>query len=106
MEKTQTTDLKEKFEKDMVIIYKFRYWGINFGKKKIQEITFDEAFGCDFFDWDTNIMIASEWCKRMYEEQRGVGCGRGWMGKIVAMAWEGHPLLTGKVEGKQMEAQI
>ncbi len=77
-----TQEQKIKFEKDFVIIYKGRYWGINFKEKQIKEITFDEGFGNDFFDWDKNICLASGWCKEQYKD------GYEWIGKIVAMACE------------------
>jgi len=56
---------------DMVIIYKNRYFGIDFEKKIVEEITFDEAFGKDFFDWDNNICLASEANGQKYDMMRG-----------------------------------
>jgi len=61
---------------DMVIIHRNRNFGIDFSKRKVEEITFDEAFGNDVFDWDNNIFVGSDYNKERYEEARGEdGCG-------------------------------
>ena len=56
---------------DMVIIHKNRYFGICFQEKKVREITFNEAFGHNFFDWDNMICLASDENKRNYSLMRG-----------------------------------
>ena len=87
-----TQELKEKFNLNFVVIYRNRYWGLDFNKKGIKEISFDEAYGSDFFDWDNNICLADDNLKQRYDKEREEnGCG--WIGKIVAMAFKGHPLL-------------
>ena len=71
-----TQELKQKFEKDFVIIYRGRYFGLSFKDKEIREVTFEDAYGCSFFDWDNNICIASDYLKQRYKEARGEdGCG-------------------------------
>lgn len=79
---------KTKYETQFVIIFRNRYFGIDFKRKKIKEISFDEAYGRSFFDWDNNICIASDWCKEQYDKARDKsGCG--WIGKVVYLAeWE------------------
>ena len=79
--------IKEKYEKNFVVIYRGRYWGLNFDKKEIKEITFDEAYGSSFFDWDHNICLGKENLKERYMKERGeTGCS--WIGKIVSMVHE------------------
>ena len=76
-------ELKTLKEIDMVIMYKNRYFGINFSIRKIEEISFDEGFGYDFFDWDNMICMANDYNKLMYDEMRGKkGLG---FGKICQM---------------------
>ena len=87
-EKDIIEELKEKFDKDFVVIQRGRYFGIAFNTKEIKEITFDEAFGCSFFDWDSMICIASENNKQRYDEMRGEdGCG---FGKICQICYQGE----------------
>lgn len=69
---------------DMVIIYKKRYFGIDFSKRKTAEISFDEALGHDFFDWDNMICLASDYNSQRYDEMRGQdGLGFGEVCKIA-----------------------
>jgi len=68
---------------NMVIVYKKRYFGIDFDLKRVNEISFKEAFGKDFFDWDINFCSANEENKIRYMEMRGQdGCGFGMIAKI------------------------
>lgn len=97
--------LCEKFEKDLVVIYRGRYWGLNFDKKEVQEIDFEEANGCDFFDWDNGIMMASDNLKQRYKKARGKD-ENGFMGRIVAIAWKGHPLLGDKHDALNVEGEV
>ena len=55
---------------DMVIVHRNKYFGVNFSKRLAKEITFEEAFGLDFFDWDNMICIASDKNKKRYKEIR------------------------------------
>ena len=74
--KENLNEKKEKFETQFVIIWRGRYFGLDFSNRIIKEISFDEAFGSSFFDWDKNICISSDWCKEQYELARGEdGCG-------------------------------
>lgn len=69
-------DEKKKF--DMVIIsnHPDGYFALNFEDRTIIEITFEEAFGSDFFDWHLGYALMSEYNKRMYDLARGKdGCG-------------------------------
>ena len=76
--------MKEKFNQHFVVIYKQRYFAIDFDDRKIKEITFEEAYGCGFFDWDNNICIATDYQKKKYDEMRGKdGTGFGEICKIV-----------------------
>jgi len=56
---------------DMVICHRNRYFGIDFFRREIKEISFGEAFGLNFFDWDNMICIASKTNRRRYTEMRG-----------------------------------
>jgi len=70
---------------DMVICHRNRYFGIDFSNGDVEEITFDEAFGHDFFDWDNMICIASDYNKERYDEMRGKhGLG---FGKVCQMVY-------------------
>lgn len=70
---------------DMVVIFKNRYFGIDFSRRDIKEITFNQAYGTDFFDWDNMICLASEDNKNKYSEMRGPdGLG---FGKICEIAY-------------------
>ena len=69
---------------DMVVVHRERYFGIDFYTKKIEEITFEEAFGHDVFDWDRNICMASSANKEKYKDMRGKnGTGLGLICKMV-----------------------
>ena len=61
---------------DMVIIDRIGYFALDFENRTIKEITFEEAFGNDFYDWSLGIAMMSDYNKQMYEEARGEdGCG-------------------------------
>jgi hypothetical protein len=61
---------------DMVIIDRLGYFALNFKDRTIIEITFEEAFGNDFFDWSLGIAMMSKYNKQMYMFARGEdGCG-------------------------------
>ena len=69
---------------DMVVCYKNRYFGIDFSKQAVKEITFDEAYGKDFFDWDNMICMANESNKERYDTMRGKdGLGFGMICQMV-----------------------
>jgi len=69
---------------NMVVMHKGRYFGIDFSERNVKEVSFEEAYGSDFFDWDNMICMASEENKERYDEMRGKdGCGFGMICKMV-----------------------
>jgi len=71
--KTQTNETQERI--DMVIIDRLGYFALDFKNKTIKEITFEEAFGRDFYDWNLGFAMMSDYNKQMYMLARGKnGC--------------------------------
>lgn len=66
----------QKQEKINMVIIDRLYFGLDFKNRTIKEITFEEAFGRDFYDWELGIAMVSDYNEQMYNLARGEdGCG-------------------------------